>query len=98
MHSSNLWIFGFLLLATASCAVQVEAAEKLESSPIGHTITPDGDPSDWDGAPLTSLEDSLHVMAIADDDLESRFVIQSALHLLAVFSLVVSAAIRGWFA
>jgi hypothetical protein len=78
--------------------VRVEAAEKLESSPIGHTIRLDGDPSVWDRAPLTSLEDSLHVMAIAHDDLESRIVIQSTLLLLAVFSIAVVAAIRGWFA
>jgi hypothetical protein len=46
----------------------VFAAKKIESSPIGDRIVLDGDPSDWEGVPLTYLEDSLHVSAIAHDD------------------------------
>jgi hypothetical protein len=44
------------------------AAKKIESSPVGGSIVLDGDPSDWEGVPLTYLEDSLHVSAIAHDD------------------------------
>jgi len=44
------------------------AAKKIESSPIDDRIVLDGDPSDWEGVPLTYLEDSLHVSAVAHDD------------------------------
>lgn len=44
------------------------AAKKIESSPVGDRIVLDGDPSDWDGVPLSYLEDSLHVSAFAHDD------------------------------
>ena len=44
------------------------AAKKIESNPIGDRIVVDGDPSDWEGVPLTFLKDSLHVSAIAHDD------------------------------
>jgi hypothetical protein len=44
------------------------AAKKIESSPIDDRIVLDGDPSDWEGVPITYLEDSLHVAAIAHDD------------------------------
>ena len=47
---------------------EASAAKKIESSPIGDRIVLDGDPSDWDGVPLSYLEDSLHVSAIAHDD------------------------------
>jgi len=49
------------------------AAEKIESSPTGDRIVLDGDPSDWEGIPITYLKDSLHVAAIAHDD-ESFYV------------------------
>jgi hypothetical protein len=44
------------------------AAEKIESSPTGDRIVLDGDPSDWEGVPITYLKDSLHVSAIAHDN------------------------------
>jgi hypothetical protein len=44
------------------------AAEKVESSPVGDRVVLNGDPSDWEGAPVIYLEDSLHVVAIAHDD------------------------------
>ena len=47
---------------------EAAAAEKIESSPTGDRIVLDGDPSDWEGVPITYLEDSLHVSAIAHDD------------------------------
>jgi hypothetical protein len=68
MKSSNLRICGVLFMTAATCVMKAEAAEKIESSPIESTITLDGNPSDWEGTPLTYLEESLHVMAIAHDD------------------------------
>jgi hypothetical protein len=47
---------------------EAAAAEKIESSPAGDRIVLDGDPSDWESLPITYLEDSLHVAAIAHDD------------------------------
>ena len=47
---------------------RADAAEKIESSPTGDRIALDGDPSDWEGIPITYLEDSLHVASIAHDD------------------------------
>jgi hypothetical protein len=44
------------------------AAEEIESSPAGDRIVLDGDASDWEGIPMTYLEDSLHVTAIAHDE------------------------------
>jgi hypothetical protein len=44
------------------------AAEKIESSLAGDRIVLDGDPSDWEGIPITYLEDSLHVAAIVHDE------------------------------
>ena len=47
---------------------EAAAAQKVESSPAGHRITLDGDPSDWEGIPVIYLKDSLHVSAFAHDD------------------------------
>ena len=44
------------------------AAEKIQSSPTGDRIVIDGDPSDWEGIPVTYLEDSLRVSATAHDN------------------------------
>jgi hypothetical protein len=58
-----------LILSIAMFAgPQAAAAEKVESSPAGHRIVLDGDPSDWAGIPIIYLKDSLHVSAIAHDD------------------------------
>ena len=58
-----------LLVSTAIVGgPEAIAAEKIESSPTGNGIVLDGDPSDWEGIPLTYLEESLHVMAVAHDE------------------------------
>jgi hypothetical protein len=57
-----------LISCTALClSTAASAAEKIESSPTGDRIVLDGDPSDWEGVPITYLEESLRVMAIAHD-------------------------------
>jgi hypothetical protein len=58
------------LLASLAVAggPEAAAAEKIDSSPAGDRIVLDGDPSDWEGIPITYLEGSLHVSAIAHDD------------------------------
>ena len=55
-------------LAVAGFGPGAGAAERIESSPTGHRVVLDGNPSDWEGVPLNFLEDSLHIMAIAHDD------------------------------
>jgi hypothetical protein len=57
---------------------EASAAKKIESNPIGDRIVLDGDPSDWEGVPLTYLEDSLHVSAIAHDDENIYFMYRFA--------------------
>jgi hypothetical protein len=61
--------FAVLLLSVVfNGGPEADAAEKIESSPTGDRIALDGDPSDWEGIPITYLEDSLHVATIAHDD------------------------------
>jgi hypothetical protein len=61
--SAVLIVFWFLCPGT-----WVSATEKIDSSHAGDRIALDGDSSDWEGIPVTYLEDSLHIAAIAHDD------------------------------
>jgi len=67
MKTSTLCVALFLSL-TVGISPEAAAAEKIESSPTGDRIVLDGDPTDWEGVPITYLENSLHVSAIAHDD------------------------------
>jgi hypothetical protein len=57
-----------IISLTVIGGLDAAAAEKIESSPTGDRIVLDGDPSDWEGVPITYLKDSLHVSAIAHDN------------------------------
>jgi hypothetical protein len=61
--SAALFVFSFLCPST-----WVSAAEKIDSSHAGDRIALDGDSSDWEGIPVTYLEDSLRIAAIAHND------------------------------
>jgi len=68
MKISTLFAAMFVSLTVFGIDPDAGAAEKIESTPAGDRIVLDGDPSDWEEIPLTYLEDSLHVSAIAHDD------------------------------
>jgi hypothetical protein len=67
MKNSSLFAVLVMLLAVIT-GPQADAADKIESTPAGDRLVLDGDPSDWEGFPITYLEDSLHVLAVAHDD------------------------------
>ncbi len=68
MKNLTLRMALLISFAVAGFGPGAGAAEKIESSPTGHRVVLDGDPSDWEGVPLNYLEDSLHIMAVAHDD------------------------------
>jgi len=68
MMNRTLRMAVLISFAVAGFGPGAGAAEKIESSPTGHRVVLDGDPSDWEGVPLNFLEDSLHIMAVAHDD------------------------------
>jgi len=68
MMNRTLRMAVLISFAVAGFGPGAGAAEKIESSPTGHRVVLDGDPSDWEGVSLNFLEDSLHIMAVAHDD------------------------------